>query len=114
MTIQKCSIGLAIVSIVVIGIVFLGSVPQATAETLNFKQFAHVTKSEMIPIADVEGHVIGVQVREGATVFQNGELGWLKAALLLDLVKGAGTVESYSTNTLTDGSTFTVHAKGTV
>ncbi len=111
---QRCFIGLAIASIFVIGIVLLGSVPQATAETLNFKFFIHVTKQEMVPIADVEGHVIGITVREGVAVFENGELAWFKVSLIRDLIKGAGTFDKYVTCTFLDGSAFTAHMKGTV
>jgi len=52
MAIRGRFIGLAIVSIVVIGILFLGSVPQATAETLTVKGFNRATKQETIPVAD--------------------------------------------------------------
>jgi hypothetical protein len=114
MAIRRCFIGLATASIFVIGIWLLGFVPQATAETLNFKSLDQATKQEFVLIPDVEGHVIGVMTREGVAVFENGELGWLKATLLLDLVKGAGAAETYATYTLTDGSTFTTHNKGTL
>ena len=106
--------GLAIVSIFVIGFVFLSFVPQATAETTNFKQFTRVMKQEMVPVADVEGHAIGVGVREGVQVFENGELAWVKAALMLDGMKGAGKLEAYTTITFLDGSTYTIHTKGTL
>lgn len=114
MALRRCSTGIISASIFLVGIWLLGSVTQATAETLNLKFFTHVTKTEMVPIADVEGHFIGVSVREGVTVFENGELGWVKAALILDLIKGAGTFDSYATYTLMDGSTFTVRNKGTM
>jgi hypothetical protein len=114
MAIRRGFIGLAIVSIVVIGICFLGSVPQATAETLTYKTFTHVTKSEMVPIGDVEGHFIGVLVREGATIFGNGEWAWMKGAYIRDLIKGAGAGDSYITYTFLDKSTITVHRKGTM
>ena len=114
MAIRRGFMGLAIVSIVVIGICLLGSVPQATAETLNFKAFNHVTKAEMFPVADVEGHLVGVSVREGVAVFENGELGWHKVTQSANVIKGAGTLESYFVCTFLDGSTFIVHTKGTV
>ncbi|HME42861.1 MAG TPA: hypothetical protein VKF36_07250 [Syntrophorhabdales bacterium] len=114
MAIRRGFIGLAIVSIVVIGIMFLGSVPQATAETLKFKAFNHVTKQEMFPIPDVEGHVVGVSVREGVAVFENGELGWHTVTQSLNFIKGAGSLDSYFVCTFLDGSTFIVRAKGTV
>jgi len=114
MAIRRGFIGLASVTILVIGIVFLGSVHQATAETLNYKSFTHVTKAEGVPIADVEGHFIDLLVREGAIVFGNGEWAWMKGAYIRDLIKGAGTGDSYITYTFLDKSTITVHRKGTM
>ena len=114
MVIRRCFIGLTTASILVIGIWFSGSLPQAVAETMNIKMFNHVTKVEMFPIADVPGHVMGVAVREGTAVLENGELAWHKITQSLDLIKGAGTLESYLTYTFLDGSTFTVRTKGTV
>lgn len=114
MALRRCSTGIVSASIFLVGIWLLGSVTQATAETLNFKMFNHVTKVEMFPIADVPGHVIGVAVREGTAVLENGELAWHKITQSLDLIKGAGTLESYLTCTFLDGSTFTLRTKGTV
>jgi hypothetical protein len=114
MALRGCFIGLVSACVFMVGIWLLGSVSEVKAETLNFKMFTHATKTELVPIADAAGHVMGVQVREGAMVLESGELGWVKATLLLDLVKGAGTHESYTTHTLTDGSTFTTHNKGSV
>ena len=114
MAIRRGSIGLASVSILVIGICLIGSVSQATAETLNVKAFSHVTKSEMVPVGDVEGHFIGVLVREGVAVFGNGEWAWMKGAYIRDLIKGAGTGDSYVTYTFLDKSTITTRRKGTM
>ena len=113
MAIRRGFIGLAITTVLVVGICLLGSVPQATAETLNYKGFNHATKAEMIPIADVEGHVITVSVREGVTVFGNGEWAWSKATLVSDMIKGAGPFDQYATLTFLDGSTMTTRTKGT-
>ena len=66
MAIRRCFIGLAIAVIFVIGIWPLGFVPQARAETLKFRYFSHVTKTEFFPIADVEGHFVIPNIREGA------------------------------------------------
>ena len=113
MAIRRCFIGLSIASIFLMSIWPLGFVPQATAETLNYRIFNHVTKAESFPIADVEGHSIGLQVREGVIILENGELGWTKSIAILDFIKGTGTLEMYSTFTLQDGSTMTTHRKGT-
>lgn len=114
MALRRCFVGLAIVSMLVIGVLVLGSVPQATAESLTFKSFTHITKAEMVPIADVEGHVISLTVREGVTVFENGEWVWAKSTTTRDLIKGAGTGDAYATYTFLDGSTFTIRRKGTI
>jgi hypothetical protein len=114
MILRRCFIGVAMASIFVGGMWLLGSVPQASAETLNFKSFTHVTKAEIVPIADVEGHVLILTVREGVAVFQNGEWAWSRSATFRDLTKGAGPGDNYTTYTFLDGSTFTLHRKGTV
>jgi len=44
------SVGLAIASIFVLGIWFLGFVPQAMAETMNYKWFNHVISAEVLTI----------------------------------------------------------------
>ena len=107
-------LGLASATVLVIGILFLGSVPQVGAETLTFKGLNHVTRAEVVPIADVEGHAISLFVREGAIVFQNGEWAWTKTTTVNDTVKGAGTADAYSTYTFLDGSTFIMRRKGTI
>jgi hypothetical protein len=114
MAIRRFFIGLAVASIFVIGIWFLGFVPQATAETLNYKNFIHVTKVEAVPIPDAEGHLVRLTVREGAQIFENGELAWVKSVLYSDQINRAGTLEVYSTVTFQDGSTITSHTKGRV
>jgi hypothetical protein len=114
MAIRRCFIGLAIASIFVIGIWLLGSVPQATAESLNYKFFNHVTKAEAVPIPDAEGHLIRLTVREGVFIFENGELTWGKGVSYNDSIKGVGHNEQYTTITFQDGSTITTHAKGRV
>ncbi len=114
MAFRRCCLALAMGSIFVVGILMIGSVPQATAEMLNFKAFNHVTKAEMFPVADVEGHVVGVSVREGVAVLENGELGWHKITQSSNFIKGAGTIDSYFVCAFLDGSTFIVRTKGTV
>ena len=100
--------------ILVISAWVLGSVIQAGAESLNFKFFSHVTRSEVFPVGDIEGHNVSIQVREGAVIFASGELAWMKAINSQDMVRGAGgTFDQYYTVTFQDGSTITSHNKGT-
>jgi len=107
-------IGLVIVSILATGIVIMGSVPQAIAETLKLKMFNHVTQLEAIPVADVEGHAVSLSVREGVAVFENGDWAWQKIIQTTDGIKGNSTLESYSTYTFLDGATIMIRSKGTV
>ena len=114
MTIRKCFIGLAIASIFVMSIWFLGSVSQATAETLNCRFFNQQTKAEAVPIPDVEGHVVRLTIREGVQIFENGEMAPFKSVLYNDLIKAAGPIEVYNIITFQDGSVIITHTKGRV
>jgi hypothetical protein len=113
MTIRKWFMNVVMVAFAT-GTLVLGSVPQATAETLKVKIFNHVTKLERIPIADVEGHFVSLSVREGVAVFENGDWAWQKIIQTVDGVKGNSTLESYWTFTFLDGATIMGRSKGTV
>jgi hypothetical protein len=114
MSIRKFFMGLVLTSIFVVGIWLLGSVPQAKAETLNFRNFNHVVKAEAVPIPDVEGHLVRLTQREGVFIFENGELAWAKYVLFVDLVKGAGPFSTYTMINFQDGSTITTSTKGMI
>jgi hypothetical protein len=106
--------GLVGVFVLVIGIWLMGFIPQATAETLNYKMFNHVVKAEAVPIPDKEGHLVRLTQREGVFIFESGELAWAKTVLYVDLVKGAGPYYTYITVNFQDGSTMTTYSKGTI
>jgi len=91
----------------------LSPVPQTIAETWKVKFFHHATKVEGIPIPNAEGHVVGVLVREGVSIYDTGELGWTKSVTSFDSTKGVGSFFLYATTTFQDGSTMTSYAKGT-
>lgn len=98
--------------VLVISSLVLGSASQVVAETLNFKFFSHVTRSEVFPVGDVEGHTFGIQVREGAVILASGELAWMRAVNSQDSVRGTTiitTTDQYYTVTFQDGSTITAH-----
>jgi hypothetical protein len=111
---RRFFIGLAVASIFVIGIWLLGSVPQAMAETMNYKYFNHVTKNEVKSIPNAEGHTVSLWEREGVIILESGELAWTKGIGFSDFTKGAGTIIVYNTLTFQDGSTIIQHSKGTV
>ena len=114
MAIRRFFIGLPVASIFVIGIWLLGSVPQAMAETLNFKFFTHETKREAVPVLDAEGHSVSLSLREGVYVLESGELVWGRGVMTSDMTKGKGTFDQYYTLTFQDGSTIICRYKGTV
>jgi len=99
-------LGLAIVSIVALGIVFLGSVPQAGAETLKCKMVITRTVDKSVPVSDQEGHVLGAQVLEGLSLFDNGEVAKTRIEAVYD--QGGATMQSMGYNmwTFEDGSTI--------
>ena len=113
MTTRRFLAGLAITGIFVIGIGLAGSVPQAMAETLNYKFLSHVTSGQAFPIADAEGHFVGLNVRFSAMLFDNGEMAWNRTIVLYDRAKGEGSLDQYGTINFQDGSTIITRTKGT-
>jgi hypothetical protein len=55
-----------------------------------------------------------LQIREGVSVFENGELAWHRTVYYYNYVKGAGPGEAYGTHTFLDGSTITGHGIGVI
>jgi hypothetical protein len=113
-TIMATKKAMRVLLVVIIAAWLLGSVPQATAETMTGEAFCHVTKIERFPINDIEGRFFNVVQREGAAVFENKEWAWVKLIHTTDAIKGAGPGEQYQTFTFLDGSTITTHTKGTI
>jgi uncharacterized protein involved in cysteine biosynthesis len=57
-----------LLSVFIITAFLLASVTQVMAETWNCKAMNKVTKVEGSPIPDAEGHWVGMNMREGATI----------------------------------------------
>ena len=85
----------------------LASIAQVMAETWNCKTMNKLMKREGSLIPDAEGHWVGANIREGATMCDNGEMGWYTVVSISDGVKGVGSYTQYVTMTLQDGSTIT-------
>jgi hypothetical protein len=90
----------------------LGSSIQAEAATLNYKYYTYVTKGEGFPIADVEGHMVFLQVRKSFYVFENGEVGIGNFVITGDLIKFSGPFDQYGTITFPDKSTIIFKTQG--
>jgi hypothetical protein len=95
------------VGILVIMAWLLMPVTQAAAETkiVKYKVTNYITKMEVIPVFDVEGHVIGVFERRGVAILETGEVVAYLARGTFDLTKHHGPVQGYSQSTYKDGST---------
>ena len=87
---------------------------QAGAETLNFKSYTWVTRGEIVPIGDVEGHHVTLIMRGTFYVFENGELATGDTVTTSDLTKGSGSFRGYTTIKFGDGSTIMVKTQGTL
>ena len=92
----------------------LGSAIQAMAETLNYKSYTYGTTNNIIPIGDVEGHILISNLRRGFYVFENGEVATSYQVVQSEQIKGAGPVLMYTTLTFPDGSTIIIKNQGTV
>ena len=92
----------------------LGSAIQAGAETMNFKFYSWVIKSESVPVADMEGHAVRLEVRGAFDVFENGEVATTSSVNTADGIKGSGPFIQYVTITFADGSTIIIKSHGTV
>jgi hypothetical protein len=92
----------------------LGSAIQAGAETMNFKTYNWVIKRETVPVADVEGHALGLTVRNAYFIFENKEVATSISVGTHDYIKGKGPFMQYVTLTFQDGSTIIIKSQGTV
>jgi len=99
--------------ILVISVWVLGSAIQAGAETMKYKAYTYVVKSENILIGDVEGHAVSLTIRRAILEFENGETGTNIIIITGDRIKGSGPISLYSTITFTDGSTIVIKSQGT-
>jgi len=91
----------------------LGSAIQAGAETMNYKFYTYVTKGEEVPVGDVEGHIVRLEVRKSFYVFENGEVATSNGVATGDLVKFSGPFMQYLTLNFPDGSTIIWKVQGT-
>lgn len=87
--------------------------PLAGAETMKCRQVQFITKAEVIPVADVPDHNIGVYDQTGLASFDTGEVASLTLKGTFDYTKGSGTIQGYTVYTFEDGSTFSLKWGGT-
>ncbi len=99
----------ALLGILVVFAWILGSPIQAGAETMKGRGAATVTKDESIPVSDEEGHSLHLQIMEGVSFFENGEIAKTRSHVLNDTIPGKGAQAiGYTIVTFEDGSTIVV------
>jgi hypothetical protein len=103
-----------LLGILVIATWVLGSAIQMGAETMNYKFYTWVIKAERVPVADVEGHVVGLVKRGAFYVFENGEVATIDLVGTTDYIKGEGPFMQYVTINFQDASTIIIKAQGTM
>lgn len=90
----------------------LGPAIEARAETMNYKFYTWVIKSESVPISDMEGHVVSFVMRGGFFMFENGEVATANQVATIDYIKGEGPFMTYVTINFADGSTIIIKNQG--
>ena len=77
----------------------------AHAETLKAKVTNYSVKLEFVPAGDVQGHVIGLNTREGSAVFEDGQRARYSMVSTFDYTAGkGGTTNGYTKMTFKDDS----------
>ena len=86
----------------------------AGEKTVKYKAVAPLTKMELIPIPDMEGHLIGLAERRGVAIYENGETAASHSMLLFDSSKEGGSWEGYEDLSFADGSMTIIKSQGTI
>ena len=81
--ITKASI---ISAVLVVFLAVLAGQVGAQSITTKFKIVNHITKMEMAPAGDEKGHVVGVIVRGGLALLENGEVAFYSAVMSFDSI----------------------------
>jgi len=102
-----------LIGIVVIMAWLLGSVTPVRAETMKYRISSYLVHLEVLPVGDVEGHILFTFSRKGLAFFENGEVATFRNWGKQDATKGKGTFEYYVMLTFDDNSTTVQKGQGT-
>lgn len=90
-----------------------GLVQAQTKTSVRYKEVHYPTEEHVYPVGNpANGHVYGVWVRKGLTMFADGEVAAYSALGDVDVTKGKGTISGYDTTKFADGSTWSTKFKG--
>jgi hypothetical protein len=92
-----------------------GGHASAQSITQKFRIINHVTKIEMAPTGVEKGHTVGIVMRGGLAIFENGEVANQTAVLIFDAILGkGGTYDAYTTVSFEDGSSWVAKTKASM
>jgi hypothetical protein len=100
---------LAIAMSFLIGVTLSACPAQAAEPAASFQAdtTSYLVSTEFLPVGDEDGHVLGLQKREGDVVMSSGETAKYLNVLNLDFRRGkGGTATGYSKLLFDDGSTI--------
>jgi hypothetical protein len=96
------------IGLLVITAWLLGFVIEAQAETMKCRIGRVVTKEEITPVTDEEGHTFGMQISQGVAFFENGDIANFKTESISDRAGGTRQAISYIFFTFEDGASIIV------
>jgi hypothetical protein len=89
-----------------------GGQARAQSITQKFRIINHVTKMEMASTGVEKGHTVGIILRGGLALFENGEVAIQTSVIIFDAILGkSGTFDAYTTVTFEDGSSWVAKTK---
>jgi len=83
---------IAIVFLVALGL----TLSQAWAEDVKFTVTSYITKAEMIPVPDVEGHMVMLGERRGVAVLEGGGVAAYHTRFTCDVINMNGPCDGYT------------------
>jgi hypothetical protein len=104
----------AIGFLLVISIMLGFSSTNLQAEEMKWRITTYVTKLDLAPVGDVEGHVKGPYTRRGLVILDSGEIGLYLNTGVIEQTKGKGSFEGDMSITFEDGSSFAGAIRGTL
>ena len=103
---------IALISLI-IGAFLLTPFSHAIAETMKFRLAVFHKRAEILEVADVEGHIMGVGEAPALASFETGEVAAGTLNWFADYIKGEGITQGYVRLTFSDGATIDYKYVGT-
>jgi len=96
---------LGCISTLLVTVCLIGFVTEVGAETRKFRTVGQFSRVEVMPVGDVEGHLLGIFEFRGLA-FIDGDVAVLTGWTQCDVIKGTGSCQNYVKQVYEDGSTI--------